>query len=127
MTHWKAKVKEYNEQKGPVDRISDNLKLVCLQNAFKLVPELNAVKTTATTFARQIGKPLSYDLYLSMIESEVVTYEADQAKLVGRNRSIHQILIEGYHEEEDESPVTFPDNVRDLTPTEFLAINKHQQ
>jgi hypothetical protein len=133
--HWKAKVKEYNElQQDPDDRLSDNTKMTTLQNAVRDVPELHAVKTMAVNYALQNKTKLDYTTYLSLLENKAAQYDRDIAKMKSKGRNINQhsiqVLDSGEYVEFTESSIDdgdqteFPENIADLSPSQFLSINK---
>jgi hypothetical protein len=128
-------VKEYNElQQDPDDRLSDNIKMTTLQNAVTDVSELNSVKTMAVNYALQNYFQLEYGTYLSLLENRAVQYDPDIAKTKSKGRNINQhnvqiIESEDFIEFEDnvsdyQEQDDFPENIADLSPEQFLSINK---
>jgi hypothetical protein len=133
--HWKAKVKEYNElQQDPNDRLSDNIKMTTLQNAVRDVAELHAVKTMAVNYALQNNSKLDFVTYLSLLENRAAQYDRDIAKSKSKGRNINQHSIQAiesgdYIEFADSSSEMhdhddFPENIAEMSPDQFLSINK---
>ena len=100
--HWKAKVKEYNElQVNPDDRLSDNIKLTMLQTAVRHVDALHRIKEMAVNVSTVNNTPLTYPVYLGLLENASAQHDKDvvDTKQKGRSANYHNLrfINEGTH------------------------------
>jgi hypothetical protein len=107
--------------------------MTTLQNAVNEVEELDAVKTMALNYAMQNQSKLTYDTYLSLLESTAAKYDKDLADRKSKGRKINQHAVEMFDNgeyiefgnvEDEEEEEEFPENIYDMSPSQFLSINK---
>jgi hypothetical protein len=76
------------------DHLTDNLKLVLLQNAVNNVPELHQVKTEAMQIKVSTRKDITYDSYYALLKSAAVSFYSSLGKVAFGKPNI--VVVDSY-------------------------------
>ena len=90
--HWVDQHRLYEGQIAVKDQFSPAQKRAMLENAIQPIPELRAVKVQADQHKVQTGWNLSYDQYLSLVESAAANYDS-QFDRTKRPLAVHPAVM----------------------------------
>jgi hypothetical protein len=130
--YWESQCDSLQKMTPSENHLTDNLKLVMLQNAVNNVPELFQVKTEAMQIKVSTRKDITYDSYYALLESAAVSIDSSLGKVtsgkpdivvnmvddsnaspdgeMGDNSTIPHVQDNGKEKSHCKLPVIDPDN-----------------
>ena len=125
--HWQDQVRKYEQLVDAADCFSESVKRTMLENAVNSVDDLRAVKAQADQFQVRMGTPITYDHYISLLQSASQAYDSKfstrtNSKGIRRSIYAHDLVSYGPNDEHDTDLAYDIDSDPALLQSNYCAV-----